>query len=222
MDLDGDFAGAQLGGDLLVEEARDDQGHHLTLARRQRLVPPAQLSQLRPPAALRAVAVNRLLNGVQQLLVTEGLREKFHRPGLHGLHRHRHVAMTRDEDDRDRGSRLGEFALEIEATQPGQAHIEDEAPGPIRTLAPQELLRRPERLDPEPDRRDQAPGRFANRPIVVDDEDDGVLGAHDTGWPRAGRTNWNVAPWPAFGVAHNRPPCASMIDRLIESPIPRP
>src|SRR3989442_14067349 len=157
MDLDGDFAGAQLGGDLLVEEARDDQGHHLTLARRQRLVPPAQLSQLRPPAALRAVAVNRLLNGVQQLLVTEGLREKFHRPGLHGLHRHRHVALTRDEDDRDRGSRLGEFALEIDAPPPRHAPPAAAAPRPTPPPPPPPPPPRPARLPPHPPPRPPAP-----------------------------------------------------------------
>ena len=37
-----------------------------------------------------------------------------------------------------------------------------------------------------------------------------------------GRVNSKVAPWSLFGVAHNRPPCASTIVRLIESPSPIP
>jgi hypothetical protein len=31
-----------------------------------------------------------------------------------------------------------------------------------------------------------------------------------------------IAPHGAFGLAHNRPLCASMIDRQIDSPSPKP
>ena len=31
-----------------------------------------------------------------------------------------------------------------------------------------------------------------------------------------------LAPWGTFAVAHSRPPCASMIERQIESPMPIP
>ena len=37
-----------------------------------------------------------------------------------------------------------------------------------------------------------------------------------------GRVNWNTAPRGSFADAHNRPPCASMIERQIDSPMPRP
>src|SRR5580693_2661329 len=37
-----------------------------------------------------------------------------------------------------------------------------------------------------------------------------------------GSVNWKVAPRPELALAHKRPPCDSMIDRLIESPIPVP
>src|SRR5205814_354884 len=43
MNFDGDLTGAELGGDLFVEQARDHQPHHLALARRQRLVALKQL-----------------------------------------------------------------------------------------------------------------------------------------------------------------------------------
>lgn len=36
------------------------------------------------------------------------------------------------------------------------------------------------------------------------------------------RVNWNVAPGPSFGIAHNRPPWFSTIERLIAKPIPIP
>src|SRR5262245_31241645 len=41
-----------------------------------------------------------------------------------------------------------------------------------------------------------------------------------SGW--AGKVNSKVAPRGTFALAHNRPPCASMIERQIDSPIPKP
>ena len=41
-----------------------------------------------------------------------------------------------------------------------------------------------------------------------------------SGW--ADTVNSKVAPWGTFALAHRRPPCASMIDRQIDRPIPKP
>jgi hypothetical protein len=38
----------------------------------------------------------------------------------------------------------------------------------------------------------------------------------------AGNAKWKVAPRCTFGVAHSRPPCASTMERLIDSPMPMP
>src|SRR5260370_5411005 len=38
----------------------------------------------------------------------------------------------------------------------------------------------------------------------------------------AGRVNWKTAPFGRFGDAQSRPPCASMIERQIDNPIPMP
>jgi hypothetical protein len=37
-----------------------------------------------------------------------------------------------------------------------------------------------------------------------------------------GKATWNVAPWSGFGVAQSRPRWLSMIERLIDSPMPNP
>ena len=37
-----------------------------------------------------------------------------------------------------------------------------------------------------------------------------------------GRVNWNMAPRGSFAVAHNRPPCASMMERQMVRPMPMP
>ena len=44
------------------------------------------------------------------------------------------------------------------------------------------------------------------------------LGAHRS----AGRAKWKVVPWPGFAVAQSRPPCPSMMERLMDSPMPNP
>src|SRR6266568_759269 len=48
------------------------------------------------------------------------------------------------------------------------------------------------------------------------------LAAYDEPSPGPGRLNRKVAPWGTFAVAHIRPPCASMIERQIDSPMPMP
>jgi hypothetical protein len=39
---------------------------------------------------------------------------------------------------------------------------------------------------------------------------------------RVGRLNRKIAPHGTFGIVHMRPPCASIIERQIDSPIPMP
>src|SRR5207237_8574647 len=65
MNFDGDLTGAELGGDLLVEQARDHQPHHLALARRQRLVALRKLGHLCSRVARYAIAFYRLVNRLQ-------------------------------------------------------------------------------------------------------------------------------------------------------------
>jgi hypothetical protein len=123
MSLYGCFAGAELRRDLFVEQTCHDERHHLVLARRKRLVPPTPLGQLCPLISCRAVARNRLLNGVEELLVTKRFREEVHRAGLQRLHCHWNITMTGDENDLDRWIHFGQLALEIEAAQSREPHV---------------------------------------------------------------------------------------------------
>ena len=45
---------------------------------------------------------------------------------------------------------------------------------------------------------------------------------HITASPAAGRLDEKIAPPPAYSSAHNRPPCISTMERLIDSPMPIP
>jgi hypothetical protein len=37
-----------------------------------------------------------------------------------------------------------------------------------------------------------------------------------------GKVNWKTAPRGTFALAHDRPPCATMIERHIDGPAPKP
>src|SRR5262249_43376512 len=95
------------------------------------------------------------------------------------LDRHRNIAMSSHEDDRNSDVRLGELGLEIEATQPRQAHVEYETARHIRQLGFKQVCRRSEQLDLVSNRAEQASQRFAHELIVVDNKDDRLLGGCD-------------------------------------------
>jgi len=123
MSLHGGLAGVELRRDLFVQQAAHHERHDLTLALRQQFVPPSQLGQIRPPTSCGPVTINRLPNGVEQLLVTKRFREEVHRAGLQGLHRHWNVTMSGDEHDLDRWIRRGKLTLKIEAAQSRESHV---------------------------------------------------------------------------------------------------
>ena len=111
------LAGVELRRDLFVQQAGHNEGHDLTLALRQRFVPPSQLGHISLVKSCSAVTINRLLNGVKQLLVAKRFREEVHRADLQGLHRHWNITMSGDENDLDRWIHVGQLALEIEAAR---------------------------------------------------------------------------------------------------------
>jgi hypothetical protein len=84
--------------------------------------------------------------------------------------------MPRDEDDGNRDIRLGEFDLEIQATQPGQPDVQDQAAGGLRQAPLQQFCRGPILLDLLADRQEEVADRSAHDWIVVHDKDDRFLG----------------------------------------------
>src|SRR6266478_5802653 len=152
MDLHGDFAGSELKSYLLIEQARNYQGHDFALACGQRLVALSQLAKLTLLLARHPVAIQSLVDRIQQVLVPERLRQKLHRTGFHGLHRHRNISMTGDEDDGNPDARVGQLALKVQSVDSRKSHVQNQATWPIRPLAAQELLRGPEGLGPQANR----------------------------------------------------------------------
>src|ERR1700688_2161756 len=99
MDLHRDFADSQRKRYLLVQHTRDHQTHDLPLTVTQRLVAFSQLREVTPLTARHAVAIQSLVDRIQQLLVQERLGQELYCAGFHGLYCHRDVSVTRDEDD---------------------------------------------------------------------------------------------------------------------------
>jgi hypothetical protein len=123
LDLDGDFTGPELESYLFIEHARNHQAHDLTLARRPQLVAPLQLAKPGLLLAHHPVAIQSLVDRIQQVLVPEGLGQELHRFGFHGLHRHRNISMTRDEDDGNPDTRVSQLALKIQTADSGKSHV---------------------------------------------------------------------------------------------------
>src|SRR5262252_852670 len=128
----GDFADADVVGDLLVEATNHHQCHYLSLAWGKSLEACPQrgdhLFVLQP----RAISPEAQLNRVQQVLIAERLGQELDRATLYRLDGDRDVAVSRDEDDRNVNVRRRELSLKIETASPGQPDIEHQARGPFR------------------------------------------------------------------------------------------
>ena len=74
-------------------------------------------------------------------------------------------------------SAFAKLGLKVEAAQPGQPDVEDQAAGNVRKLALQKLGSRTEHFDPQAHRPEKIAERFTHRRVVVDNEDDRFLGA---------------------------------------------
>jgi len=80
-----------------------------------------QLGQDRLALKHLAGTSQRLVDGVQEVLVPEWLGQELHRAGLHGLDTHRDVAVAGDEDDRDPVAGRRQLALQLQAVGADQA-----------------------------------------------------------------------------------------------------
>src|SRR5712671_1320625 len=100
VNLNRNFAQTDFGGDLLVHQTGDDEGHDLPLARAERVEEAAQLGVCVIFLPRPTVPLERRRNRIQHVLVAERFLQEVDRARLHGPDGHRDVAVTGDEDDR--------------------------------------------------------------------------------------------------------------------------
>ena len=222
VNLDRVFAEPQLGGGLLIEPAGDDAGHDLALPRRELRHPAAYFAHFGPSHPGGGIALQRLPDGVQQILVTEGFGQKVDCALFHGLDGHRDIAMRRNEDYGDLPLRADQLALQVKPTQAGHAYVQDQARRTVAIAATQKFLGRREALDRQAYGCNQAGERLADGNVVVNNEYNLFCQLHCASALAVGNLSWNVAPGPLLRVAHSRPPCVSTMERLIANPIPIP
>src|SRR4029077_1810780 len=119
------LAGSDFGGNLLIEKSGDHKSHDLALTRGQSVIASLQVVDLGLSFSVSAVALQGLLNCVQQVLVSERFRQKFYGARLQCFDRHGNVTVRRNKDDRDLRSGLGQPALEIKSTHLRQPYIQN-------------------------------------------------------------------------------------------------
>src|SRR5579871_340124 len=130
--------------------------------------------------------------------------------------------MRRDENDWNLDLGFGQLALEIEPANSRQANVQNQTSRHIRKPIGKELLGRLEDFHMKTDRSDKALDGTSDRRIIIDNVHSCVWHAHDSPAPSVGSVNSNVAP-PRSGIdACSCPPWDSIMEWLIESPIPIP
>src|SRR4029077_4243719 len=134
------LAGSEFVGDLLIEQSGNHESHNLPLSCGQIVIAFLQFVHLGLLLSRGAVTLEGLLNRVQEILVPERFRQKFHGTRLQRLDRHRNVAMGRNEDDGNLHADLRQVALEIESTQLRQSYVENQTTGATGELLPKKVL----------------------------------------------------------------------------------
>src|SRR5580700_773042 len=200
MDLHSDFAGSEIKSHLLIEHARNHQTHDLALACRKRLVPLLQFGELTLLLARCPIALQSLMDSIQQVLVAEWLGQELHRAGFHGFHRHRNISMTADENDRNPDTRVNQLVLKFQTVYSGKSYVQHQATWPVRPLSAQELWRGRECFRTQADRLEHALDRRTDQVVVINDEHHGSgRGGHS--WASTWADTTRVVKKARMGVA---------------------
>ena len=176
----------------------------------------------RQALAMLLVPFQGLLDGLPELLVAAGLFQEVHAPGLHRPDHHRHVAVGRHDDGRQGDFLAVELFEQLQAADAGHPHVQQQAPRRGR--------RRRRRETPAPTRRPR-PADASNAPAPSDacrtagsSSTMKTVGSVSTGvLSRMNRQGEMEHGAPARrGRDPQPPPWFSIIDRLMDNPMPIP
>jgi len=111
-------------------------------------------------------------NGLQKHIVVEWLGQELRSARLHGLHRHRHITVSRDKDDWHVVAIDGDALLQLAAVKGRKRNVEYEAARNKHSRASEKHLCRLECLGLPPLGADEQLERSAHRDVIVDNEHD--------------------------------------------------
>src|SRR5579863_3847340 len=126
MYLDGDFAKADFGCDLLIEEPGSYERHDLTLPVAERLVTVPQLLESFLGRQLRAVKIKSGVDGIEDVLLAQWLGQEFDRSGLHRSHGHGNITVTGNHNRWNDPSRICQLPLKVQTAHLRQPHIQNQ------------------------------------------------------------------------------------------------
>src|SRR5713226_7965158 len=115
-------------------------------------------------------ALDGVPDRAQQHIITEWLRQELHGTRLHGLNRHRHITVSRDEDDWHVNPFDSDALLEIETVKARKRNVQYQAARNKHAWADKEFLCRGECLGLPALRAYQQHRRVAHRDVIVNNE----------------------------------------------------
>jgi len=121
------------------------------------------------------ICLQRFADTIEQLLISERFLNKVDRTFLHGLYGHGHVAVTRNEDNRQGTPHFNQFVLKLQPPKPWHANVQHQAARFLMGKLFQEIVRGMIDLVVESNRPHQQFHRMANRLVIIDDENRRVL-----------------------------------------------
>jgi len=149
---------------------------------------------------------DRGMNRPQQVRLAEWFGQEVDGSRLERAHGARDVAVARQEYDL-RMLLSGDPALQLQAVDVRQLHVQDQAGRELRLGKPDVLRGRSERDHIQVCGCEELVQRFAHAHVVIDDKHDVILRAHRESRALVGSVKLNVAPPPGGLplVAHSRP-----------------
>src|SRR5438445_10892735 len=116
MNSDGGLRSSDGIGDLFTQETGNQPRQHFSFTRRERFIMPPQFGNFCLSQTSGTVALQRLLDGGQQILLTRWLGERLNGSCRHGPYSHRNIGMGSHEGDRNLSLVLSLFAVELKST----------------------------------------------------------------------------------------------------------
>ena len=169
MHLDGRKRNPESVRDLLVEKPLRDELRHFKFPFRKALGRGLHLRAFVGGSHFVEALLHGFLHRRDEDFGIDWLHEKVKRPAVHGLHRHRNVAVGRKKDDGNRLAALDERLLQFHPGHPGHAVVEQKATRPRRIVHRKKGDRRRIGEHVEPRHADQKGGAPQEFLIVVDD-----------------------------------------------------